>query len=223
MRFRVATSGVLLLVLLGTSTAQDIPPGRARLAASVAEGYLVHKVEPVYPPMAKIAHIQGDVVLTAYISKSGSIDDLRAVSGHPILIQSALDAVRQWKYKPYLVNGEPVAVETTVTVKFYMPPPGGAPIPQKIRISSGVAAENKISGKDPDYPVEAKRQHIQGDVLLRITVDTKGSVADAQVISGDPILADAALSAVKTWKYRPWLLNGEPVQTEFPVTIKFHM
>ena len=220
MKFSVVNA-VLLLVLIGISIPQESPQSRLRLAADVAEGNLLSKVEPAYPQMAKIAHVEGDVVLSAYIGKTGLIENLRAVSGHPLLIQSAMDAVRQWKYKPYMVNGEPVAVETTVTVKYRMP--GSAATPRKLRISSGVANDNKISGTDPDYPLEAKRQHIQGDVLLRIIIDERGNVADALVTSGDPILAEAAVSAVKTWKYKPWLLNGEPVTVEAPVTIRFHM
>jgi protein TonB len=70
--------------------------------------------------MARIAHIQGDVVLQATISKNGTVENLHAISGHPILIQAALDAVRQWKYKPYVLNGEPVEVETTIKVQFHM-------------------------------------------------------------------------------------------------------
>jgi protein TonB len=95
-------------------------PQKVRISSGVAEGNKIHDVQPAYPQMARIAHIQGDVVLQATISKTGSIENLRAVSGHPILIQAALDAVRQWKYKPYILNGEPVEVETQVTVKFHM-------------------------------------------------------------------------------------------------------
>jgi len=62
--------------------------------------------------------VQGQVVLNAIISKHGTIEDLHVLSGHPMLIQAALDAVRQWRYKPFLLNGEPVEVETTVTVIF---------------------------------------------------------------------------------------------------------
>jgi periplasmic protein TonB len=77
-------------------------------------------VTPTYPQMARIAHIQGDVILQATISKNGIIENLRAVQGHPILIQAAMDAVKQWKYKPYILNGEPVEVETTIKVQFHM-------------------------------------------------------------------------------------------------------
>ncbi|HEY0564649.1 MAG TPA: energy transducer TonB, partial [Terriglobales bacterium] len=69
---------------------------------------------------AKAARIQGAVVLAATISKSGSIEGLHVVSGHPMLVQAAMDAVKQWRYKPYMLNGEPTEVETTITVNFNM-------------------------------------------------------------------------------------------------------
>jgi protein TonB len=75
-------------------------------------------VQPVYPPLARQARIQGKVLLQAVISKDGSIENLRLINGHPMLTQAAMDAVKQWKYKPYLLNGEPVEVETQVEVNF---------------------------------------------------------------------------------------------------------
>jgi protein TonB len=93
-------------------------PQRVRVSAGVTSGLLVRKVQPVYPPLARQARIQGTVLLRAQISKDGSIENLQLVSGHPMLVQSALDAVRQWKYKPYLLNGEPVEVDTEVAVNF---------------------------------------------------------------------------------------------------------
>ena len=94
------------------------PPQRVKVSAGVTAGLLMTKVQPSYPPLAKQARIQGTVVLQAVIGKDGSIQNLRAVSGHPMLIQSAIDAVRQWRYKPYFLNGEPVEVDTQVTVNF---------------------------------------------------------------------------------------------------------
>jgi periplasmic protein TonB len=77
---------------------------------------LVKKTTPVYPAIAKAARISGTVVLQATISKKGTIVDLRVVSGPPILQQAAIDAVKKWQYRPYLVNGEPAEVETTVAI-----------------------------------------------------------------------------------------------------------
>jgi protein TonB len=93
-------------------------PQRVRVSQGVTQGLLVHRVQPSYPPLARQARIQGSVVLQAVISKDGSIQNLRLVSGHPMLAPAAIDAVKQWRYKPYILNGEPVEVETQITVNF---------------------------------------------------------------------------------------------------------
>jgi periplasmic protein TonB len=93
-------------------------PQRVRVSQGVSAGLLVRKVNPTYPPLARQARIQGQVVLRAVISKDGSIENLTLVSGHPMLAPAAIEAVKQWKYKPYLLNGEPVEVDTEVQVNF---------------------------------------------------------------------------------------------------------
>lgn len=93
-------------------------PQRVRISQGVTKGLLIHRVEPVYPPLARAARVQGDVVLKAIIDKNGDIQDLQLISGHPMLVPGAIAAVKQWRYKPYLLNGQPVEVETTITVIF---------------------------------------------------------------------------------------------------------
>ena len=93
-------------------------PQRVRVSTGVATGLLIRKVQPSYPPLAKAARIQGHVLLQAEISKDGTIQNLQLISGHPMLAPAAIEAVKQWRYKPYLLNGEPVAVETQVDVIF---------------------------------------------------------------------------------------------------------
>jgi protein TonB len=94
------------------------PPQRIRVSQGVTSGLLVRKQEPEYPAIARQARVQGQVVLEAIIAKDGTVQNLRVVSGHPLLVNAALDAVRQWRYRPYLLNGVPVEVETTVLVTF---------------------------------------------------------------------------------------------------------
>ncbi len=112
--------GVLGGVL--SSTPMAIPkaatPQRVRVSQGVSQGLLIHKVQPAYPALARQARIQGTVVLQALIGKDGAIQNLHVVSGHPMLTGAALDAVKQWRYKPYYLNGEPVEVETTINVNF---------------------------------------------------------------------------------------------------------
>lgn len=93
-------------------------PQRVRVSQGVSQGLLVRKVNPTYPPLARQARIQGTVILRAVISKDGSIENLQLVSGHPMLAPAAIEAVKQWKYRPYLLNGEPVEVDTEVQVNF---------------------------------------------------------------------------------------------------------
>lgn len=86
--------------------------------SSMLQGSLVRMVKPIYPPLARSARIEGSVVLEALISKTGTIQNLHATSGHPMLIPAAIDAVRQWQYRPYILNGELIEVETQITVNF---------------------------------------------------------------------------------------------------------
>ena len=79
---------------------------------------IINKVTPQYPPIAKTAHVSGTIILHAIISKDGSIQELQYVSGPPLLMKAAMDAVKEWRYKPTLLNGEPVEVDTTIDVVF---------------------------------------------------------------------------------------------------------
>jgi len=112
--------GVIGSVLSSTPVAVPhiATPQRVRVSSGVVSGLLLRKVQPNYPPLARQARIQGVVVLQAQISKEGNIQNLQLISGHPMLAPAAIEAVKQWKYKPYLLNGEPVEVETQVQVNF---------------------------------------------------------------------------------------------------------
>ena len=93
-------------------------PQPIRVNGGVQQANLISVVQPVYPPEAKRARILGVVVLEAVIDKDGTVDNLKVITGHPLLIQAAIDAVKQWRYKPTLLNGELVPVVTTVTLNF---------------------------------------------------------------------------------------------------------
>jgi TonB family protein len=93
-------------------------PQRIKVSQGVTQGLLVRQVKPQYPTMARETRVEGDVVLAAVIGKDGTVRDLKAVSGPAMLIASAIHAVRQWRYKPYLLNGEPVEVETEIKLQF---------------------------------------------------------------------------------------------------------
>ncbi len=94
------------------------PSARRLLTSTVVEGLLIHRVQPSYPHLAQLTHVQGVVELRAVIGKDGRIEQLQLVRGHPLLAQAAIEAVRQWRYRPYMLNGVAVEVEAQITVNF---------------------------------------------------------------------------------------------------------
>ncbi len=209
--------------------------GGATLSAAIAGGNLCAKVAPLYPPEAKAAHVQGTVVLKGVVDKQGHMKNIEAVSGAEMLQQSAIDAVKQWRYRPYLLNGNPVEVQTTVNVIFTLdnsppapprdegapPSPAVTPRPEIVNISGGVAMGMLAQKVPPHYPVEAKEARVSGTVVLQATIGLDGHVEDLSVISGPDLLQQVALDAVKQWVYRPYLLNGEPVKVQTTINVIF--
>src|SRR6516225_3420357 len=114
--------GVLGGVIGGAGSGPPPPPKaavtRTRVGGAVQAAKLVNRVQPVYPPLARQTRISGTVKLHAIIGKDGTVQQLQVVSGHPLLVQAALDAVKQWRYQPTLLNGEPVEVDTEIDVIF---------------------------------------------------------------------------------------------------------
>lgn len=119
-----APDGVLKSLESMRSVAPPPPPPapvkHAFRPSSLLEGSLIRRVQPVYPPLARSARVQGSVVLAAVISKTGTIENLTLISGHPMLVPAALQAVSQWRYRPYVLNGEAIEVDTQITVNFIL-------------------------------------------------------------------------------------------------------
>lgn len=113
-------SGVLTPGAASPPSPLKPPLARLRVSQGVVEGLLIHQVKPIYPRLAMQAHIRGDVILHAVIGRDGAVSSLQVVQGHPLLAPAAIDAVREWRYKPYTLNGEPVEVETLITVRFVL-------------------------------------------------------------------------------------------------------
>lgn len=202
-----------------TQAPADLPPALSENGARPPR--LVSSVPPEFPLAAKEAHVEGTVVLSATIDKSGTVRDVKVVSGHPLLVQAAIDAVKQWVYQPALVNGEPAEARTTVKLSVAQASSESAQPPQRIRVGGNVQAANLITRVNPRYPPEAKKAGIQGTVRLQAIVSKDGTVQDLQVLSGEPLLAESALDAVRQWVYKPTLLNGQPMEVETVIDINF--
>lgn len=159
LRFRLVVTVIALLVC--GVTAQTDSPQKIQIPSGTSQGLLLHKVQPTYPPLARQARVQGTVVLHALIGKDGTIQDLKVVSGHPMLTAAAIEAVKLWRYKPYLLNGEPVLVETTINVNFVLntapsepPPNSGTGGPSEAQPYE-LATESSSSGSDASNPPAA--------------------------------------------------------------------
>lgn len=241
---------LVLFCCLPSLSAQFTPRG-VRVGEKFMEGLEIKKVPPEYPPLARQARIQGTVHLQIWVSKSGDVQDIQIVSGHPLLSPAAIDAVKQWKYKPYSLNGEPVEVQTNVSVNFTLaaePPadgiagdiPGGAAPgqlggiapstdsqlsrttePGPLRVSAGVESGLIVKKVAPIYPQMAKDARIQGEVILKAVIDGEGNVVSLELVSGHKELAPAAIEAVKKWKYRPYLKSGKPMEVETQIKVAF--
>jgi TonB family protein len=182
------TSAVLSLAVGLFPVHLQASPQRVQVERPVSQGLLITKVDPVYPPIARQARIQGTVLLRAVISKEGSIEELTLVSGHPMLVQAAIDAVKQWKYKPYLLNSEPVEVDTEIQVNFTLsptePPPPvnaapAAPLVGAVGLSENEAAQAAAASRSGSGGQESNiglgtgaRGRLRGS--LDILSDTQG-------------------------------------------------
>ena len=242
---------VSALLIVSSLLFAQAKPQPVHVTEETAESHLIKKVPPVYPPLARQARIQGTVIAQIVINTAGEVESVQLFSGHPILAPSALEAIKQWKFQTFEVNGEPVEVETRAKVVFTLagnPPahgtvgsvPGGippdqaggivdavdardpqAPAPKRVRVSQGTEEALSLKKVPPEYPQEARDDRIQGSVVLKVIVDKQGNVANIELISGHPVLAPAAIKAVKQWMYMPYLLNQQPVEVETQVTVNF--
>jgi len=209
-----------------------------RVSAGVLAGNLISKVDPVYPDIAKKAHVQGPVVLRAVIAKDGTVKNLTLISGAPMLVVSAVEAVEQWKYKPYLLNGEPTEVETTITVNYALSdsakaaptePPRRAEqeyreIVSAKQIGNGVSAPVLMYQVAPEYTPEAKQAKTEGIVLLNLIVDANGAPQVVHVLRGvGNGLDEKAVEAVKQYKFKPAMEDGKPVAVNLNIEVNFKL
>lgn len=218
---------LILVASLSASSAAQLYPQRVRASGKFMETMIVKKVAPVYPPDAKKDHIQGAVELKVTVDKQGNVAKVQTISGPDRLVPSAIEAVKQWKYKPYSLNGNPVEVETKVTVNFTLAEespaqgiagdaPGGLPpgtigsVRTWVQVPEALMRAQRTKMVDPTYPPLGIQARIQGTVSLTLEIDENGNVQNIRLISGHPILAPSAVWAAKDWKYKPYLKDGKP-------------
>jgi len=228
MRPLINLTVLLLLTSFCNGQIKYLSPDRIEAPEGWTKYNLLEVVNPEYPVELREKGVSGSVVTKLVIDKEGSVVSASAGEGDPALMEYALKAVKQWKFRPYVADGRAVEVETTATIDFSREEPyvrTSKPLkgPLRLRISQGVAQDHLIRKVNPQYPEEARAKRIRGDVILKVTIDHTGHVINPSPVTGDPLLAQAALDAVKQWTYKPYTLNGEAVDVETTVKISFRM
>jgi len=189
------------------------------------------KLEPIktqkatYPDEAREKQLQGQVMVKVLVSETGDVDSVEVLSGDPILAKAAVAAATKWKFKPFIKNGKPVQVFAKVPFDFaFSGNVSDSPqVPKRVRVSSGVSSGLLIHKVNPVYPDEARRARIQGTIILQAQISTEGKIVNLSLISGPPELAPAAIGAVQQWRYRPYLLQGEPVEVDTQIQVNFQL
>lgn len=181
--------------------------------------WLIRKVDPDYPEEAVKFKVEGKVVIEATTSADGDVVKTKVLHGHPLLRQAAIDAIKQWKYEPYIVKGEKKPVQFTVVLKFTLP----SQKKDKPVLISSVERPKLIKKAEPKYPEAALKAGVSGKVVLEATTDKEGNVKKVTVTDGHPLLNDAAIDALKQWKYEPYLIKGVKKAVKFTVVVKFHL
>ena len=232
---------------------------------------VVKSVKSPYPIAAAEKGIQGQVLLKVSVSEKGDVQEVEVVRGDPVLADSAVKAMKKWKFKPYIKNGKATQIVTQIPFDFaFSDRVTDEPLPKektkeqkastseksvgspadsssdakaanssaangsdsagaagdvhyRVRLAGEVSEGHLIHKVTPIYPEEAKRERIQGTVLLHALIDKEGRVADLKPISGPKELIPASLGAVQEWRYTPYILNGEAVEVETTITVNFHL
>lgn len=265
MLYRFAITAALIFAISPAWSQSDTPSHSepAKDVSAVTTGQpedskslVVIKIQKaVYPLGAQQQKIQGRVWVNAFISETGNVERVEVVSGDPLLVDAAVDAVKKWKFKPYIKGGKAVKVNIKLPLDFAFsdkindekappdtapasttnstaqstdaqtaaPPsnPANGPLPSRVRVSQGVTSGLLLHRVNPVYPDGARRAHIQGKVLLKALIGKDGNIEDLQVISGPTELTQAAVGAVQQWRYRPYLLMGQPVEIDTTIEVNF--
>ena len=217
--------GLLIVSSCLFPMAAQVASDVVRVPEETMRRLLIHTLKPTPPGDLRIG-TENVVMLKATIDKSGKVENLKMLSGHPMLVPAPLEAVSQWEYRPYEVNGIPRVVETTIRVEFSKGNEGGtgtsAPQAESPVLVAAEDMHDRLVYKvAPMYPPLARQARIQGTVILRININKLGEVRDTQLVNGHPLLAPAAVEAVKKWRYIPYESDGETVEIQTDVQVIF--
>jgi len=241
---RVALLSVSLLLMASftlaqntTSTTPNATPqavdSPSSTAAPDSQSLVFLKIVPIkYPQAAQQTNTQGVVVIKMAVNESGDVESADILSGDPGLASATTEDVKQWKFQPYIKNGKPVRVSTSLTFKFAIADDKCTNGMKQATVTTPfehkvTATEKEMQGyickKVPaTYPRMAQLARVSGDVVLAATIGKDGVAQSLHVLStASPLLNQSAIDAVKQWRYRPYLVSGEALEVETTITIAF--
>lgn len=202
-------------------------PRRIRAGAGVEQPAPVFRAEPAYPEEARRAGIEGKVRFRVVIGTDGTVKTLTLLSGHPALVQAALTALQQYRYRPTVLHGELVEVETEVDLLFVLPaenPPQAEARTLKELLAEGAAPPVPVFKAEPAFSREALAAKHEGAVLLEIVVNEQGLVSEARVLREAGLgLDQKAMEAVSQWRFKPAEKDGRPVAVWARVEMNFRL
>jgi outer membrane biosynthesis protein TonB len=217
----------------GAAASSEVPPNQAqparpqlmRVGGEVMQGLVEHRALPRYPDEAMTKGIQGDVIFKIDVDETGKIVLSVPVEGDPLLVAASMDALRDFRFRPYLLSGTPIRVESQLGFHFSVEKNTGGinghvecitSIPNRPEFRTGVVNDKgvlvldprKVSGVEPQLPPELAGK--SGSVYLTITIGVDGKVQDVKVVGGDEAFIGPVVAAVRQDVYEPQLVDGKP-------------
>ena len=211
-----------------SGTTSTTPPEHSVMAVDSSQLTVIQGKPPIYPSPAMKQGIQGRVSVRLIIDEGGNVVTATPVSGNPTLASAAVDAMKHWKFAPYLQDGKPVQISTEKSIDFAFTQKirneasdgGGNPV----ELASGAAQTLLRHKVAPVYPAAARQARIEGTVVLQAIIGKDGTIRDLIAVSSpSKDLTEAAIGAVQQWRYDPMTLNGQPVEIKTTINVNFHL
>ena len=222
----LAEPEVIVVGGAGGISIEELERGAIKAVGETKPPELINKVDPIYPELARRARVEGVVILNVRTNEDGRVDQVKvANSKDPLLQRAAIEAVKQWRYEPFYSRGRRYPILFNVTVRFQLE--HGMNDNDRGRVPEEAAPSIRpeiIYQVKPVYPERARRAGIEGMVMMRLRTDTEGNVDGVTVLRSDStILNQAAIDAVKQWKYQSIYRNGIPIPIVTIVGVKFRL
>ena len=220
------------------AVASATPPSEAKAPDAKSAEFNLEPIETpsaTYPPQAVERKIEGKVAAKFLVSQSGEVEYVEVPKDQPLLDVAAQDAIVKWKFKPVVKDGKPVAVISCASFNFVLGSDaqgakdvaqaiGTASVfPERVQLPKAVAKSAIVHRVPAVYPQGAMILRVEGSVVLQARIDKDGKIADLQPVSGPKQLVQAAMDAVKQWRYKPYSLLGQPVEVETQVQVDFSL